>query len=692
MARQIRHGEWPSPLSARAVVADRMTFPNVGFGADGSAWWGETRPGERGRTAVMRWVAPGTAVQITPAGWGARTRVHEYGGTPWCLAGDRLVISDGRDGRLYLCGEPGSGPVPLTAAPVTPHADRYGDMTALPDGSGVLAVRERHGTGGVRRDLVVVPLDGSAGDGAPLRTVWRGSDFIAAPRLSPGGTRLAFLTWDHPAMPWDSSQLRVLELPEPLTAAGPSTAPPQASEPRASEQPASGQPASEFPASEQPPFEHLAAAVLAGGTAESVVQPVWLPDGRLLALSDRSGWWNPYEVTPAGLRPLCPAAEEFAEPPWLLGMATWAPLDSHRIAVRHGTDPNRLGVLDLDRSELTDVDLPLADLAPVLAASGDRILVAGRTADGRGVVVLADLGTGEAVELRSDVDPATGVEHLPTPRRVQVPAAGDRSVPVRLYPPASPDAVGLPGERPPWVITVHGGPTSRSLSSPRDAAFFTSRGIGVVDVDYGGSSGWGRAWRQALYGRWGILDVDDCAAAARWLIDEGLADAGRIAIRGGSAGGWTSLCAVTRSPVFGAAVSVCGVVDAELLAAHTHDFESHYLDWLIGPLPRDRDEYRARSPLSNVDAIAVPVLVVQGLDDPVVPRAQAESMVAALHANGVPYAYLGFAGEQHGLREGENRVAAIEAELSFYGQVFGFQPPDTPPLAITYPNGRAEAD
>jgi dipeptidyl aminopeptidase/acylaminoacyl peptidase len=235
---------------------------------------------------------------------------------------------------------------------------------------------------------------------------------------------------------------------------------------------------------------------------------------------------------------------------------------------------------------------------------------------------------------------------------------------------------------------VHGGPTSRGVPGNLDVAFFTSRGIGVVDVDYGGSSGWGRAWRQELYGRWGVLDIEDCAAAARWLVATGLAEAGRIAIRGGSAGGWTSLCAVARSEVFGAAVSICGVVDAELLARHTHDFESHYLDWLIGPLPRDSEIYRSRSPLFNVDKIRAPVLIVQGLDDPVVPRAQAEAMVAALSANGVPYAYLGFAGEQHGLRDGANRVAALEAELSFYGQVFGFEPPGIPRLPIRYPEYR----
>ncbi|MGF7236838.1 MAG: prolyl oligopeptidase family serine peptidase [Frankia sp.] len=445
-------------------------------------------------------------------------------------------------------------------------------------------------------------------------------------------------------MPWDGCQLRLLDLASPISA-----------------------------------------AVIAGGTSESILQPTWTPDGRLLVVSDRTGWWNLYQVNGNDLESLWPASEEFSEAPWLLGLSTFSVLDDHRLVARHGTRTNRLSVLDIRTGSFTEVQLPVTEVEPLMAAHGDRVVVVAQTSNARSVVLLVELAREAITAVRWASGKVCRDEFIPTARIVAVPAQDDRTVPAVIYPPTSPDTAGQPGERPPWLVAVHGGPTSRNAATLQEISFFTSRGFGVVDVDYAGSTGWGRAWRQALYGQWGILDVDDCVAVARWLVDNDLAQDGRVAIRGGSSGGWTAIGALTRSTVFGAAVSLCGVVDATLLAEQTHDFESHYLDWLIGALPEAKTRYVERSPLSHVDAINAPVLLLQGVDDPVVPRSQSEAIVAALQAKGIPYAYLAFEGEQHGLKSAENRVAALQAELSFYGQVFGFDPPDTPKLVIHRP-------
>ena len=664
--RTLRHGAWPSPITADRVArgGGRIGYPRL---AGGSTWWAEGRPEENGRVAVVRRDPTGEVTDLLPAGWGARTRVHEYGGLAWLRTPtDDLLFARWEDQRLYRLANGSDQPVPLTPAPDEPGALRYGEPVLAGDGESVWCVRESHGPGQVDRAIVAVPLDGSAGsDPTAVRVVVAGSDFVAYPRLSPAGDRLAWIAWDHPRMPWDGTELRIADLDSAGRAGPPRT--------------------------------------VLGGADESVVQPEWADDGSLYVISDRSGWWNLYRVAigdpgasapAAEPTPLCPRAEEFGDPLWTLGMTSYAVLSDGRLAVKHGTDTVALGLLDPVTSELTDLDLPYTYWQPSLAADGDALVGVAASPTEPLTVVRVDLTTGRAEKLRSALADHPDPRYLSVPRAVTVPGPGERDVHAHVYPPCNPDVTAPADERPPYVVFVHGGPTAQaSAVLDLEKAFFTSRGIGVVDVNYGGSTGYGRAYRERLRRQWGVVDVEDCVAAVRALVDAGEADGARLAIRGGSAGGWTTLGALTSTEVFACGTSYYGIGELLSFVADTHDFESRYLDGLIGSLPEDRDVYVDRAPLSHVDRLNCPVLLLQGLEDLVVPPSQAELFVAALERKGIPHAYLAFAGEQHGFRRAETVVTALEAELSFYGQVFGFTPPGVPALALSAgrPSGAPQA-
>ena len=616
-------------------------------------WWSEGRPAEAGRTVVVRRTAAGAVEDVLPPGWNVRTRVHEYGGMCWLPVpaggGTALVFANWDDQRVYRL-DPGSrAPVALTAAPPQPAAWRYADPVLAPSGTAMWWVREAHGDDGITRSIVAVPLDGS-GDRNPaaVREIAGGSDFLASPRPSPDGRRIAWIAWDHPRMPWDGTELRVGTLDDDGTAG--------------------------------------AVKTVLGGESESVLQPEWLDEDTLYAVTDRSGWWNLYRIGADGgdPEPLCPRAEEFAEPLWQLGYRTYLPLDDGRLLVRHGTDTDTIGLLDPRSGELADVDLPFTAWWPTLAAAGTTLTAVAAGTTEPAAVVRVDLATGDVERLRSSVDSVPDPAYLPSVRSVTVPGPGERDVHAHVYPPRSPEATGREGELPPYVVFVHGGPTSRSQAVlDLSKAYFTSRGIGVVDVNYGGSSGYGRAYRERLRRQWGVVDVEDCVAVAGALVASGEADGVRLAIRGGSAGGWTTLAALTGTDVFATGASYYGVAELENFVADTHDFESRYIEGLVGSLPEDRDVYVERAPLSHVDRLDRPVLLLQGLEDQVVPPSQAELFVAALARKGIPHAYLAFAGEQHGFRRAETVIASLEAELSFYGQVFGFTPPSVPVLALS---------
>lgn len=662
------YGTWKSPISAADVARSKVlvAFPSI---AGGEVWWQESRPDEGGRVTVMA-AADGDAVprELLPAPWYARNRVHEYGGksylpVPSPSGGFALVFANFADQRLYTM--PAAGGAPATGgepAPLTP-ADggfRFADLVLSPDGREVWCVRETvSGDGAVRRAIVAVPLDGSAADdAAAVRVLVTGAHFFAFPTPSPDGTKLAWISWDHPRMPWDGTELRV----------GPATG--------------------DVPVADS--------TLVIGGPRESVIAPRWRDDESLYVISDASGWWNPYLVSASGGTPpraLCPREEEFAEPLWQLGGRPFEVLGDGRLAVLHGLGELRLAVLDPAAGTLTEVESPgFRVLQGDVVAAGSTVAAIGGGPRVPPAVLRAALGDAVSIDvIREQPVTAPDPAYLPDARQVQLSVSPNGPVvPALVYAPANPDATGPDGELPPYLVHVHGGPTAHSQPVlSLEKAFFTSRGIGVIDVNYGGSSGYGRAYRERLRGEWGVVDVEDVMHAALALARSGEADRARLGIRGGSAGGWTALAAVTSGlagaaeAVFAAATSYYGVSDLRPFAADTHDFESRYLDGLIGPLPEAEALYAERAPVGHVTPLTCPVLLLQGLDDPIVPPSQSEAIARDLAAHGIPHAYIAFGGESHGFRKTETNIAALEAELAFYGRVFGFTPPDVPPITLS---------
>jgi dipeptidyl aminopeptidase/acylaminoacyl peptidase len=649
--RELPYGEWPSPIGAGDLARSGVTLGFVAVIGD-EVWWEETRPSEDGRTVLVRRRCDGTVGDALPEPWHARSRVHEYGGKAWLpvpgAGGTALVFAHWDDQRLYLLEDGLATPRPLTPEPAEPGALRYADPVLNAVGAEVLCVREAHHGGRVTRHIVAVPLDGSAAaDATRVREVAGGSDFVAHPRISPDGRHLAWIAWDHPRMPWDGTELRVARL-----------------------------------------HDGVATSVrsLLGGPEESVLQPEWADDATLYVVSDRTGWWNLYRVLvdTGEAEALCPREEEFAFPMWLLGRVSYAVLGDGRLAVLHGTGTYALGILDPADGGLRDLDLPFTVWASTLAVGDAGLLGVAGNGQEPLTVVRVEPDSGSVERLRPSLEQVPDPAYLPQPRSETLPGPYGRMVHAHVYPPRNPLARAPEGEKPPYVVFVHGGPTGQSLPVLKlDTAYFTSRGIGVVDVDYGGSAGYGRAYRQVLAGQWGIVDVEDCVAAAAALVDRGVADGARLAIRGGSAGGWTTLAALTSTDFFAAGTSYFGVAELLRFAQDTHDFESRYLDGLVGSLPEARDLYVERSPLSHVDRLSCPVLLLQGSDDRVVPPSQSLMFRDALAAKGIPHAYLEFDGEQHGFRKESTIIAAHEAELSFYGQVFGFEPAGVPKLELS---------
>ncbi|MCO5966835.1 S9 family peptidase [Actinoallomurus soli] len=637
------YGSWSSPISAADVARARLrlSYPTV---HGDRVWWQETRPEKGGRTTIVR-----SGVDLLPAPWDARTRVHEYGGRSYLpLPDGDVVFANYEDQRLYRL-TPGELPRPLTPEPAQPAGLRYADFALSPDGRHVWCVCEGHTTAGVRRAIVAVPVDGSAAENAAaIRELVSGADFYAFPTPSPGGGHLAWMQWSHPRMPWDGTEVRVAAFDE----TGALDAP----------------------------------RPVKGGLSESALAPTWLSESRLYVVSDWPGWWNLYEVGLHGESPqaLYPAEEEFAGPLWQLGGRPYAVLDDGRIAVLHGQGDQRLGLYDPETADLVDFDLPYTDWKPQLSADGTSIVGVAGAPDIPWSVVVIDADSGEAKVLRSELDSPPEAAYLPLPRAQELEGPFGRPVHAYVYPPSNPAFQAPEDELPPYVVFVHGGPTGHSTSVlDLEIAYFTSRGIGVVDVNYGGSTGYGRVYRERLRRQWGIVDVEDSVAAAEALVRGGAADPARLAIRGGSAGGWTTLCAVTHTDLFKAGTSYFGISDPQNWLKETHDFESTYLYGLIGPIPGFERTYEERSPIARASEVACPVLLLQGLDDPVVSPPQSERFAEAMASKRTPYAYLTFEGESHGFRRADTVIACLEAELAFYGQTLGFEPKDVAPIELT---------
>ncbi|RKN35103.1 prolyl oligopeptidase family serine peptidase [Streptomyces hoynatensis] len=671
LRRREPYGTWPSPVGA-ALVAAHDGRPEY-LGAVGEElWWTAPRPAEGGRRALLR-LRPGEAEPscVLPAPWNVRSRVIEYGGLPWAGlartggAGPLIVFVHFADQRLYALepDAPGAAPRPLTPLSPVGGGLRWCDPLIRPGRDGgpgeVWCVLEEF-TGAlpseVRRVPAAVPLDGSAAEdrGAVRELTAATHRFVTGPKPSPDGTRAVWLAWDHPGMPWEGTELRLAEI-----AAGPAPV-------------------------------LTGARTVAGGPGESVAQAEWAADGGLLAATDRTGWWNLHRLDPdtGEAVNLCPRQEEFADALWRVGHRWFAPLGNGTLAVVHGRGAARLGILDPVRGELADAPGPWGEWSPALAVQGSRVTGIAAGALRHHEIVQLDAATGRcrvlAAHHRDAVDPA----YYPRPVARVCHGPGGREVHARLYPPTHPEYAGPEGEAPPYVLWAHGGPTSRApLVLDLEIAYFTSRGIGVAEVDYGGSTGFGRAYRERLHGQWGVVDVEDCAAVAAALAAEGLADPRRLAIRGGSAGGWTTAASLVSPAAEG--LYACGVISYPVLdlvgwgVDETHDFESHYLESLIGPRREVPERYAERSPVRHAERLAVPFLLLQGLDDVICPPAQAERLLAAVAGRGVPHAYLTFAGEGHGFRRAETIERAVEAELALYLTVFGIHRPDAPPLELT---------
>jgi len=636
------YGSWKSPITSDLVASGAVRFDELALDGD-DLYWSEGRPTEGGRYAIVRRRPDGATEDVTPAPFNARTRVHEYGGAAWLVADGVVYFSNFADQRLYRV-RPGEQPVALT-----PEGDwRYAD--AVPDRrrNRIICVREDHTRGGEAVNEVVA-VDLTTGQATPLVS---GADFYSNPRLSPSGQRLIWLAWHHPNMPWDGTELWIGEI-DPDGSVG---------------------------------FRER----VAGGPRESIFQPEWSPDGILYFVSDRSGWWNLYRWRAGAAHPLHPMDAELGAPQWTFGTRTYGfSAPGQIVCAYHEVDGWHLGRLDLENGRLHELRTPYSEVGRLRTAPGRAVFLGASPTQGTAIVEL-DPATGQTQVLRRASEVAIDPRYLSVAQPIEFPTEDGLTAHAFYYPPHNPDFAAPNGERPPLLVKSHGGPTGATSSAlSTTIQFWTSRGFAVVDVDYGGSTGYGRAYRERLNGRWGIVDVDDCTNAARYLVERGDVDANRLAIDGGSAGGYTTLACLTFRDAFKAGASYYGVSDLEALAKETHKFESRYLDGLIGPYPERRDLYVARSPIHHVDQLSSPCVFFQGLEDKVVPPNQAEMMVEALRRKGLPVAYVAYEGEQHGFRRAENIKRSLDVELYFFSRIFGFDPAD-PIEPVTIENLRAD--
>ena len=623
------YGSWKSPITSDLIVAETIGLGGTAIEGD-DVYWMELRPKEGGRLVVVqrRRTPESKTTDLTPMPFNARTRVHEYGGRAYVVADGAAYFSNFADQRLYR-QDPGAEP-----RPITPEiALRYADYVVDRRRNLLFCVREDHtAPGEAVNTLVTVKCDGDERGG---EVIVSGNNFYSSPRLSPDGSRLAWLTWNHPNMPWDGTELWAGE----VNADG--------------------------------SLGH--AERVAGGPAESIFQPEWSPDGVLYFVSDRTGWWNLYRWRKGNIEPLCPMEAEFGEPQWNFGMSTYAFESPGRIICTYTQKGTyHLASLDTATLKLEEIPTPYTDMGSVRAAPGRVLFLAGSPTEAWSIVHL-DLRTRQFEVLRRTSAIKVNPGYVSTPEEIEFPTEGGLTAHAFFYAPRNRDFTAPAGEKPPLIVMSHGGPTAAvsGVFNP-NIQYWTSRGFAVMDVNYGGSTGYGRAYRQRLNGQWGVVDVHDCANGAHYLAAQDRVDGERLVIRGGSAGGYTTLAALTFQNIFKAGASYFGISDLETMTKDTHKFESRYLDTLVAPYPARRDIYVERSPIHFTQRLSSAMILFQGLEDKIVPPDQSEKMFEAVRAKELPVAYLAFEGEQHGFRKAENIKRTLDAELYFYSKVFKF--------------------
>jgi len=622
-------GSWKSPITSDLIVSGSVGLSQCRFDGD-DIYWIELRPTEGGRNVIVKRNSAGELLEINPAPLNARTRAHEYGGGDYAVHQGVVYFSNFVDQRLYRYS------TNQVVQPITAEAEvRYADVIVDAGHNKLICVREDHsGTGEAKNSIVQIDPEAEPGTGQVLI---EGNDFYSSPKLSPDGTHLAWLTWNHPNMPWDGCELWVGEI--------------------------------------TPEGSLQNERWVAGGAHESIFQPEWSPTGALYFSSDRNGWWNLQRLSDAGeIESVCPTKGEIGMPQWLFGMSSYAFVSEDLIVCSHiESGISRLGLLDLKTRKLKDVDCPFTDIQYLRASENQVVFRAGSPTE-VGSITRLDLQTGSFETLKHSNDQEVFPAYFSIPRPIEFPTESGLIAHGFFYPPQNPDYQAPDSEKPPLIVKSHGGPTAAaSTALVLSTQYWTSRGFAVLDVNYGGSTGYGRQYRERLNRKWGIVDVDDCVNGARYLVSRGEVDPKRLIITGGSAGGYTTLCALTFRNIFKAGASHFGVSDLEALAKETHKFESRYLDGLLGPYPKRRDIYFDRSPINFTDRLSCPVIFFQGLEDRVVPPNQAKTMVEALRAKRIPVSYVPFPGEQHGFRQASNIKRALDAELYFYSRVFGFE-------------------
>jgi len=632
MAQIAPLGSWKSPITTDLIVAGTIGLSSITI--DGNdVYWIEGRPSEGGRNVIVRQTPDGQTTDITPPPFNVRTRVHEYGGGAFLVADGTIYFSNFADQRLYR-QTPGTEPQPLT-----PKANlRYADGVIDKQRDRLICIQEDHTKGGEPTNRIVsINLK----NGEDIQILAEGYDFYASPRLSNDGSELCWISWNHPNMPWDGTELWVARM-------------------------------NTDGSLDEGKF-------VAGGKEESIFQPEWSPDGMLCFVSDRSKWWNLYQVPgvteTANVDPLYPLDAEFGMPQWVFGISTYTFTAPNKILCTFAQNGiGHLATLNTTKKHLQEIEIPYTSIG-CLTAQGNQVCFLGSSPTEASAVVKLNLSTGAIDILKRSTDLEVDSGYLSIPQAIEFPTENGKTAYGLFYPPTNKDYTAPVGEKPPLLVKSHGGPTAATSSNlSLKIQYWTSRGFALLDVNYGGSTGYGREYQQRLKNNWGIVDVDDCVNGAKYLAKQELVDGNRMAISGGSAGGYTTLCALTFKDVFKAGASYYGVSDLEALATDTHKFESRYLDGLIGPYPEKKDIYQKRSPINFTKGLSCPVIFFQGLEDKIVPPNQAEKMVEVLKEKGLPVAYVAFAEEQHGFRRSENIKRALDGEFYFYSRIFGFTP------------------